>query len=242
MRPWERVARTADRKQGASVWVVSLVTGLLLIVSACTSGRDFVRPDPSQLVLGQTTVADVTGKIGPPTSRQVRQNLNPAPVAERRDNPNPGFKPASVAGTIESLIYRYSVASAPGIVVGPMKSSSRLLLLYFWNDRLIFYSFNSGFSADSTNFDEQKAISFVKGQTTLSDVIRELGRPSGEGIYPYVAAEGARILVYRHVSTESSGLLPSATESVTRYKTAQFLFDSSGRLMDSYNQTTFTGH
>lgn len=236
------MARPTERKSGALFWLTSVVGGFLLIVSGCSSGRDFARPDPSQLVLGQTTIADITGKIGPPTSRQVRQNLNPAPVAERRDNPNPGFKPASVAGTIESLVYRYSVTSAPGIVVGPMKSSSRLLLLYFWNDRLIFYSFNSGFSADSTNFDEQKALSFIKGQTTLSDVIRELGRPSGEGIYPYVSAEGTRTLVYRYVSTESSGLLPTATESVTRYKTAQFLFDSSGRMMDSYNQTTFTGH
>jgi hypothetical protein len=113
--------------------------------------------------------------------------------------------------------------------------------LSIWDDRLIFYSFSSGFSTDSTNFDEQKAQSFVHGQTTRSDVIRELGQPSGEGMYPYVAKEGTKMLVYRYATTETSGVLPLRTESVATLKTARFLFDSSDRLIDSYKQTYFGG-
>lgn len=222
---------------------VSMVACLLLALNGCaSSGKDFVRPDPSSLVLGQTTIADVVSKQGSPTSRVVRQSLNPAPSRLQADEPSPAFKPASVAGTIETLIYHYSYAAAPGIVVGPIRARSKQLILTFWNDRLIFYSFDSGFSTDSTNFDENKALSFVSGQTTRSDVVRELGPPNGEGVYPFIAKEGTRMLVYQHVSTQSSGLTPGTTEFVRQRKTARFLFDSSDRLVDSQRQTSFFGY
>jgi hypothetical protein len=214
----------------------------LALIGCASSGKDFVRPDPSSLVLGQTTIADIVSKQGPPTSRVVRHSLNPAPGPQQADEQGPAFKPASVAGTIETLIYRYSYTAAPGLVVGPMNTRSRQLVLTFWNDRLIYYNFDSSFSRDSANFDENKALSFVPGQSTRLDVMRELGPPSGEAVYPFIAKKGTRMLVYEHVSTEASGLTPGTTESVTRRTTARLLFDPSDKLIDSYKRTVFFGY
>lgn len=218
-----------------------IASGLILAAGGCSSGRDFVRPDQSSLIPGQTTITDVVAKIGPPTSRSVRHSLNPAPAEARTANQPPGFKPASVAGTIESLTYSFSASVTAGVIVGPVSHNTRLLNLTFWDDRLIFYSYSSGFSADSTNFDEGKISSFVPRQTTRAEVIGVLGRPSGEGIYPYVANEGTKMLIYSYAFTESSGIRPLRTESVTTVKTARFLFDASDKLIDSYKQTYFGG-
>jgi hypothetical protein len=220
-----------------------VATCLFLALGGCTSrGKDFVRPDPNSLLLGQTTIADVIGKQGPPTSRVVRHGLNPAPSRQQADERDPAFRPVSVAGTIETLMYSYSYSAAPGIVVGPMSTRSRHLVLTFWNDRVIYYGFDSSFSQDSTHFDENKALSFVIGQSSQSDVIRELGPPSGEAVYPFIAKQGTRLLIYQNVSTEASGATPVTTESVTRRKVARFLFDSSGKLIDSSRQTSFFGN
>jgi hypothetical protein len=220
-----------------------VATCLFLALSGCVSrGKDFVRPDPNSLLLGQTTIADVIGKQGPPTSRVERHSLNPAPSRQQVGERDPAFRPASVAGTIETLMYSYVYTAAPGIVVGPISTRSRHLVLTFWNDRLIYYSFDSSFGQDSANFDENKALSFVIGQSTRSDVIRELGPPSGEAVYPFIAKEGTRLLIYQHVSSEASGATPVTTESVTRRKVARFLFDSSDKLIDSSRQTSFFGN
>ena len=151
------------------------------------------------------------------------------------------MSPVKVAGTIETLIYSYAYVAAPGLVVGPMNSRSKLLALSFWNDRLTHYSFSSSFSKDSVNYNESKALSFVRGQTTRSAVIQELGPPTGEAVYPFVKTEGTRLLIYQQGSTESSGATPLTTESVTRRKTLRLLFDSSDRLIDSSQQTSFIG-
>jgi hypothetical protein len=226
-----------------SARVLALIAASLCLASAgCSSvGKDFARPDLDSFVLGQTTIADIVNKQGPPTSRVVRHSLNPASGGTQADGLPPAFRPASVAGTVETLAYRYSYASAPGILVGPVKASTKQLVLSFWNDRLVLYSFTSSFSAESVKFDENKAQSFVPGQTSRSDVMRILGRPNGEAVYPFVAREGTRMLFYDSISREVSGVTPGTTESVTITKIMRFLFDSSDRLIDSYRQTIFSG-
>jgi hypothetical protein len=228
---------------------VPMVAALFIIVSAAltlsgcaSSGKDFVRPDQRSLALGKTTVAEVVAMQGAPTSRSTRHSLNQSEnqLQPRVDQPA-GFKPAAVAGTLDSLSYRYSRATAPGLLLGPVNMSSKNMMFAFWNDRLVYYDFESAFSGELTDFDENKVEALVIGKSTRTEVIRALGRPNGEGIYPYVAREGTQMLVYEYLNTDSKGYRPVSTEFVTTRKVARLLFDSSGTLLEKYKYTSFTG-
>jgi hypothetical protein len=242
-RPMERLLRTVGAmRQSAKPAVCTSITAFLcFILGGCaSSGKDFVRPDLDSFVLGQTTAGDVISRQGAPTSRVVRHSLNPAPSRPAGELPV-AFRPASVPGTIETLTYRYSYSAAPGLLLGPMKTASKQLALSFWNDRLVLYNFTSSFSAETANFNESSVQSFVPGQWTKSDVIRALGRPNGEAVYPLVAQNGTRMLSYDSINTSASGLTPGTTESVTTTRIVRFLFDSSDRLLEVYRQTVFSG-
>jgi hypothetical protein len=220
---------------------LALVACLALALAACTSrGKDFARPDPAGLVLGQTTLADAIARFGPPTARTVRRSLNPAPIQEDARNPFPVSTAAQVAGTIEGLSYSYTTVEMPGVVFGAKSSQHKLLFLAFWNDRLVMYSFTSSFTKDAVSFDANRAQAFVRGRTTRPDVIQTFGPPTGEAIYPFVKDDGTRLLLYQEVSSRASGATLSTTETVTRRKTLRFLFDASDRLVDSSQQTFFS--
>jgi hypothetical protein len=222
---------------------VALIACLAVALAACVSrGKDFNRPDPAALVLGQTTLAEATVRFGSPTSRIVRRSLNPAPVQESAGSPFPISTPARVAGTIEALFYSYTTVAMPGVVVGPISSQHKHLFLAFWNERLVMYSFTSSFTKDAASFDANRAQAFVRGRTTRADVVQVFGPPTGEAIYPFVKDEGTRLLLYQEVSSQASGATPATTETVTRRKTLRFLFDASDRLIDSTQQTSFMGN
>jgi hypothetical protein len=221
----------------------TVAIGLALLVGACMStGHDFVRPDVSSLVLGQTTVADAIAKIGPPTTRNSSHSLNPVqgnPALEAR----PGVKVTSIPGTNETLVYSYIHTAVPGVIVGPVVGGSRSLSLSFWNDHLVAYSFESSFETDSTRFDESAANAFVEGKTTRSEVLNQLGRPTGEAIYPYgLLKEGMRSVTYRSVIRETKGWMPSATETTIHNKTLRLVFDASDKLVERRLNTFVTGN
>jgi hypothetical protein len=208
---------------------------VLLAAAACASvGRDFPRMDPGSLVFGQTTISEVLAKYGPPYSRTRRSSDSPSAGSQVANDELPaGMRRASIPGDIESLTYVYAHAASTGVT---MAANSRLLALSFWNDKLISYSYISNFAEDSTNFDESRLSSFVRGTTTRTDIQRELGRPGGEGVYPFVANPGNRTLSYQYVSnTKSSGFISRTTE--TSSKTVRFLFDPSDRLIEIYTST-----
>lgn len=208
---------------------------LFLLAAACASiGRDFARPDPDSLVLGQTTISEVVGKFGPPQRRSKRTSISPSTASSIGSEELPaGLRRASVPGDIESLGYAY--ARATGSAFGTT-ANSRFLSLGFWNDKLISWSYVSNFAGDDTNFDDAKLSSFVKGKMTRADILRELGKPGGEGIYPFVMNKGTRTLSYQYVSsTKRSGFISKTSETNT--KLVRFLFDSSDKLIETYTQT-----
>ena len=216
----------------------AIAVSFALMSGGCaSSGRDFARPEPESLVLGQTTIAEVISKYGQPVARTARSSGSPVSSNRPGDQRPPGLQPASVAGDIETLRYSYAHASKPGVIVGPIVAQGRSLSLSFWNSRLVYYGFNSSFSDDTTNFDENKVSSFVRGQTTRADVIRELGRPSGEGIYPHVAKEGTKMVTYQYVASNSTGTSIIGSKRVMTIKLVQFLFDTSDRLSETYTST-----
>lgn len=212
----------------------TVVVALALLSTACVSvGRDFPQPEPDSLVLGQTTISETVSKYGPPQSRTKRSSNEPATGTQVNGEDLPaGLRRAAVTGDIETATYLYARAAGRG-------ANSRLLTMSFWNDRMISWTYASNFDTDNTNFDESKLPSFVNGKTTRADIVRELGKPGGESVYPFVANQGNRSLSYQYVSTTSSrGFLSSSSE--TSSKIVRFLFDPSDRLITSFTQTRTT--
>lgn len=208
------------------------------VVGACSSGNDFDRPSAGTLKLGQATVADVVARFGQPASRTVK--IGDAAPYDGPDTPNRpiGLRPATVSGEILSLHYSHFESNVLGtLLIGPLVptvTTSRSLILTFWNGRLISYSFDSNFDKDTSDFNESKAQGFIRGQTTMSEVIGRLGMPGGEGIFPRVANEGTRVLVYRY----SRPILSYSSGYSSQSKSIEFLFDSSDRLIESYATTS----
>jgi len=213
---------------------LALAPMLLVTGKADAIGRDFKRPEPESLELGKTTSAEVIAKLGAaagPLSTMKPQN-------EPEDLP-PGLRRAAAISEAKGLLYYYSYGPGPN---GGKDIHSKALTLVFWNDRLISHSYSSSVPGDITTYNESKLSSFVRGRTTRGDVVREMGRAGGEGIYPFIADQGNRTVSYSYHSTVLAGsYFKPATETTTRM--ARFLFDPSDRLIDTYtsDRTTTRG-
>ncbi|UYN96229.1 MAG: hypothetical protein KIT25_04585 [Enhydrobacter sp.] len=211
-------------------WIALAVA---LLVTACSAtGRNFERPSSAQLALGKTTVAEAISAFGEPAARRVDagntdivtyfDEIKPRPAALRR---------AVVRGDIVHLRYTHSYATmAPA---GRASARFRLLELAFWNDRLIYYLYSSSFAEDATDFDESRVPALVRGRTTRTDVLNQLGPPGGQAVYPHIARHGGRLYLYQYAIVEpQSGRLA--------VKHLQLLFNAADRLEEVYLATERT--
>ncbi len=91
--------------------------------------------------------------------------------------------------------------------------------------------------ADNANFDERKALSFTVGTSTRGDILRDLGRPAGEGIYPPKLTRGGSALFYSYLwitrSTDYSG---NTVE--TSNKGIWYVFNAAGKLVRIDSKTS----
>ena len=89
------------RQLGALLWMLSAVA----LCSACSStGRDFVRPEPGTLVLGNTTPTEVLTTFGEPAERTSEPGDVTMVDAFETLQPRPaGLKKALVKGEILRL-------------------------------------------------------------------------------------------------------------------------------------------
>lgn len=226
---------SASSSRRVAAFLLSIV--LSGAIGACSSmGKDFDRPSAGSLQLGQATVADVVARFGQPEGRTVKiGDAAPDGMADAAGRPA-GLLPATVPGEVQSLRYLHIQSNAVGtLLIGsfvPTVTSHRALTLTFWNGRLISYAFDSSFDKDTTAFDESKVRGFVRGQTTRSEVIGQIGMPGGEGIYPRVAHQGTRVLTYQYDRPMLS--LPSSTGRSMQSKSLELLFDSSDKLLEFY--------
>lgn len=195
----------------------SLVVIAALGLSACGIGRDFPPPTDADLRLGQTTIVEAVQRFGEPFRRTVVANSAAGVNTAASDERPAGLRPAAVEGVTQALGYVYVADSA----------NTRSMLLTFWNDRLIFHNFVSSFANQSTDFDEAKISQIRRGATTHSDLVALLGRPSGVGVYPVVAARGNRLVVYQfsQVNRQNHSVL---------YKRFEVLVDARDIVVDYY--------
>src|SRR5918994_96233 len=140
-------------------WCIALSFAALAL-SGC-AGSDFVRPAEGDFVVGKSTLADVTTKMGSPLqSGQLTKNEKLMKVS------------------------KYAYAASGGESAHPGVTPARSLTFLFFEDNLVGKEFVSSFKQDSTDFDGQKVSSITKGKSTRQDVVALLGKPSGEAVYP----------------------------------------------------------
>src|SRR5262249_12315716 len=129
-------------------------TIIVLLLSACSVGKEFKLPPSGSLVLGKTTPAEVTAMLAQPRQRASATLAKAAAVAGQ---PASVFAPAAEAGTYE--LFRYIYVDTTGqVLIGPVagKRPLRVFTCLFWNGKLVAHGASSSFEQDSTNFDDTK--------------------------------------------------------------------------------------
>ena len=167
----------------------------VLLAGACLLGADFGRPDPASFTLGQTTEAEIRARFGKPT----------------------GETAARVGGKLVTTL-RYAYAEARTVAV-PVRTMSYA----FHEGHLVGFDYMSSFNADQTAFDELALKRIKRGETTRTEALELVGKPTGQYIYPsfYATAPGRRADVYSH--SQSEKLSAGATlETTTKVLTIAF--------------------
>jgi hypothetical protein len=153
---------------------VSIALALALLVAAC-AGTKFDRIQNNELVLNTTTEQDVVGRLGKPSA-----------VNSKTEN----------GAQVRTIVYSYATSmTTAGMIAGV--PSSRAQSFSFYNNKLVGYQYVSNFMTDNTNFDEATVFAFKEGVTTRADILRALGEPSGESVYPLVEDTGDQAISYQ---------------------------------------------
>jgi hypothetical protein len=134
-------------------------------LAGCAIGRNFERPDPDMLRLGQSRYAELVRRLGPPYSERLEQHHGRA---------------------VREVEYSYVTTYDPDPPYIEGGIPNRTLRLYFLDGLLVGHLFDSSWRADHTDFDLAKAPLIVKGKSTRQEVVALLGRPAGQYIYPMV--------------------------------------------------------
>lgn len=157
-----------------------VVISFALFLAGC-AGTNFVRVTDEALVLGQTTQAQISARLGSPYLEGV--------VTKNEQQ----LKTAS-----------YAYASTGGEAAAEGVTAARSQGFYFFNDKLVGYEFSSSWKEDSTDFDSGKVSQIKKGESTRHDVVRLLGNPGGKYIYPVIPNANEEALNYLYSQTKGS--------------------------------------
>jgi outer membrane protein assembly factor BamE (lipoprotein component of BamABCDE complex) len=152
-----------------------LVTALAFAVLAGCAGTNFKRPEPLDLVVGQSSAADVQRVMGPP--REIGQR-----VQNEQD--------------LKVMRYAYAEGVGQGRYQGVVPARAMVFTTY--GGVLVAQEFVSSFQSDATEFDETQAGAIVNGKTTRNEVLNLLGRPNGEAVYPVIRSRTDKALVYSY--------------------------------------------
>ena len=178
---------------------------LLLFMLVGCGGKDFVRPGPDELKLGQTTYAQVIQRLGEPrrTSDVLKNGKN-----------------------VKAVTYAY--ASKGGEPFEADVTPARAVSYFFYNDVLVGQVFISSFKSDNSNFDEKQVESIKKGQTTRAEVIKLMGEPTAAFLPPMVKETSGEAIGYTYQAIR--GGLFSGLKAST--KAVRISFDEKGVVSD----------
>lgn len=193
---------------------------LMVLITGCVPvGRNFVRPTPDTVQLGNATPQEIKARFGEPRSERswARGDLE---LATEVGTP---FGAPRVPGSMTEIGYYYEHRGEPG--VAPGVEPSRSATYWFWDGRLVGYRSTSSFKADSTAFDEAKAASIRPWQTLRGDLVAALGNPSGVRIFPLAPAGDMQVLTWFVFEYD-------AAARQTRTRTLHVLVNSIGVVVD----------
>jgi hypothetical protein len=184
-----------------------LLICLFLLFAGCV-GRDFVRPAPDSLRLGQTTWPQVEQRYGKPFKQSVY-------TIDGMD--------------IVTQIYAYGSLSARGhrAKIGS-DGAARKLEFKFHDNILVGYVYSSSWAGDHTDFDETKSAEIIRGVSTKTDVMRLLGKAGGHYIYPMIASTRGEADVYYYTETRAG----VAKQAQTLSKLLVVTFEKNGVVSD----------
>jgi len=151
-----------------------------LFISGC-AGTNFVKPDPDSFTLGKTTKQEVIKRMGKPYR-----------IGSQLKN----------GAMLETAAYAYAQSSGSALYSGVTPARSQGF--YYIDGTLVGTEFTSSFKDDASDFDETKVGMIEKEKTTKAEVIRLLGTPGGESIFPLAANPNDRALVYLYSQTKGS--------------------------------------
>lgn len=147
------------------------------LLSACATGSRFTRPSFDAIELGTTRYDDVVAAIGKPqrTGTSIESGA-----------------------TFDTASWYYAKPGGRGVV--PV----RTLTVQFHDGVAVGRVYSSTIPEDSTNFDSVLAAKIVEGESTVAEVERLLGQPSGYWIHPLVKGESDRAIAYVYAERAGS--------------------------------------
>ena len=185
--------------------ILPLFFALLLFgcVTSSPAGLPFKRLSNDQFELGKTTRAEIEAIMG---------------------KPGRGTKSVSNGKTINTTQYDYVSRSPNNQLLVKVQN------FFFYKNVLVGQFYSSNFEQDSTDFDDEQIESIQKGKTKIDEVIKKLGAPSGEAMYPLTGSEDEQKLMYFY---------PKSHDNATFYtKEATIFYKSNGIV----SNITFTDH
>jgi hypothetical protein len=163
----------------------SLLAVLTVALASGCAGTNFKRSDAQSVVLGHTTVAEVTRIMGTP--RQTGEIL---------------------ANGQKLRLMTYAYAAAGGEPQEQGVTPARGMTYSTFNEVVVAQTFISSFKQDATDFDDAKVASIVKGKTTRTEVLALLGPPHGEAVYPVIKEKTHKAVMYNYTHVKMVLLNP----------------------------------
>jgi hypothetical protein len=175
---------------------------------ACADG--FQRPSPESMKLGEPSRSELIARIGEPGMKgKIERN---------------GREVEAVSWIFASDFEKPH--GYDGIIPG------RTLTLFFDQERLVGYEYNSTIERDHTDFSLVRLREIVRGKTTREQVREFLGAPAGALTFPVVDTPGgAMVYSYRELRRRPFG------QPVPFSKTLLIKFNQDGTVND-YTYTT----
>jgi hypothetical protein len=162
--------------------------GAALLLAGC-AGTKFVRPAEGDLSLGKTSPEQAMAMLGKPYQEATG-------LTNGKSTRTLGYAYASMG------------AEPKNRGVTPVHG----LTLVFHEDKLVSKAYLSNLKADATDFDDTQVPRLQVGKSTAADVVKLLGQPSGEAIYPAVKLPEGRAMLYTY--QEMRGFTPSTKELI----------------------------
>ena len=177
---------------------------LAAVLTGC-AGTNFKRPDDGQFHLGKTTESQVVDVLG-----------DPEKTGEMLKNDK----------TVRFNTYVF--ASTRGVPLEEGVIPARAQVFYFLDDVLVGQEFLSSFKDDHSNFDEGKVPGIKKGETTRSQVVLNMGRPTSTYIAPMTKSGHGEAYGYAYNTTRGGAFSGFKISS----KSLLVTFDENDKVLD----------